>query len=345
MSGLTKDRSSSAECRRVCKTLQPPRAEVINRLRILKEPATLFGETDSARWSRLSTSERDDDPWLVQLLRRDGFVGPLIGIVSGQTCAALLREVLALEAAIAKSAALRTFLLSHYISKPELRHDIRLPLSQQTVHALQEAASAIHPTVSRVLGPDCFLVELGAVTAWPGALRQGVHQDVDTTGCYADHGHAPILTIFIALEDVTETMGPTEIFKATHTPDVAHSVAKLLRSGGSNTDYDLIFQWLPDQMILSQGDAVIMDTHVFHCGGVNNSSNSRSLLHFSFMSASGEPPDGFTYHYLPVERLSFNEILTCTHEELVSKGMLSKTALPCESSDVNQLVGAYFHSA
>ena len=47
-----------------------------------------------------------------------------------------------------------------------------------------------------------------------------------------------------------------------------------------------------------QGDCVLMDSRLWHCGGANTSELRRTLLVASFMGTRGQPPYGSTFSLL-----------------------------------------------
>ena len=115
------------------------------------------------------------------------------------------------------------------------------------------------------------LYELAAVITNPGSNRQTVHPDLP----YKDV--APLYVVFLALQDVTEDMGPTSFLLRTHT-----SKASAIFSG---TDQEEKERQLVDSncqlSTLKKGDAVVFDARLLHCGNANTES-VRVLFNFSF---------------------------------------------------------------
>lgn len=116
--------------------------------------------------------------------------------------------------------------------------------------------------------------ELAAVITDPGSTRQKVHPDLP----FQDT--APLYVIFLALQDVDESMGPTSFLLRTHTakenaifkdPSVEVRDAQL-----SSADCRL--------STLKKGDAVLFDARILHCGNANDLENgsTRALFNFSF---------------------------------------------------------------
>ena len=149
------------------------------------------------------------------------------------------------------------------------------------------------------------MVELGVITSHPGAERQTVHADVEFCSTARR-----IWTTFIALQDVTADMGPTLVWPGTHT-DYFCDFLKPRMCGPVDRYYA---EHPPRALTLRAGDAVLMDTRVMHCGGANESSADRMLLHFSLQTiAEPDAPVGFTYNldsHLQREQRVLRELLS-----------------------------------
>merc|ERR1712137_21778 len=130
--------------------------------------------------------------------------------------------------------------------------------------------------------------------------------DVDTTGLWSCREHAPAYTTFIALQDVSADMGPTEVFPRTHTPEIAEQVRKALKNNKvANQDYADYFEWPSHRILLRKGDAAIVDCHLFHRGGPNWATVPRLLVHFTVVSRACPAARGFWDHYRPVREEGF----------------------------------------
>lgn len=85
-----------------------------------------------------------------------------------------------------------------------------LPTWKQPLHTTppQPQPHQHHPAfTSGTVGLDASLVELSCLITDCGAPRQNVHVDTGgwKTAC------APLLTVFVALQDIQEAMGPTQV--------------------------------------------------------------------------------------------------------------------------------------
>lgn len=212
-------------------------------------------------------------------------------------------------------------------SSSRLRHDVAVPLVAPVRRAVELLARRLAPLLRAVLGQDtgalgATLVELGAVTSQPGAAAQLWHADVDLTG--EDEGAAAIFAVFLALHDIDDAMGPTEVLPGTHTAEFHASVRGSARPRGLVQRRPVFAKrrgvappLAPGAELLAQaamrlapraarglaplraGDAAVMDAACFHRGGANRSSSPRTLLHFAIMAGGSRPPKGFTYTIVP----------------------------------------------
>jgi Phytanoyl-CoA dioxygenase (PhyH) len=157
---------------------------------------------------------------------------------------------------------------------------------------------------------DPVLYELSTLISDPGSQRQVVHPDNPIlagggAGRAAEDGAsddgsnnnnnnnngatAPVLlTCFVALQDVTEDMGPTVYLPGTHTKE-AH---KQFFSGdgdggggdGTPSPKDALLEANPKVLgLLGRGDCSLYDSRVLHCGSANRHPHqSRALFYMSF---------------------------------------------------------------
>ena len=124
---------------------------------------------------------------------------------------------------------------------------------------------------------DAQLVEFSVLSTEPGADRQVLHPDVR-----ADAQHAPLFSLFVALQDVSPEMGPTSFVLRTHDAashaafpagPVTDSARRLLR-GAHALDAPM-----------RKGDAALYDARLLHAGGRNDpeAGARRGLLTLTFM--------------------------------------------------------------
>jgi len=166
---------------------------------------------------------------------------------------------------------------------PPVRHnrcDLKLELSPAVRRALRELLRKLRPTLTAVLGHDAELVGLSAVLSEFGAARQPIHADT----AYREGGGVAILTTFVALQPIDESMGPTQFLPGTHTAD-AHAALR-------ETEALLLESTPKVSALLGTGDATLFDSRVLHCGGANTSPERkrRVLFYVSFKARREEAP-------------------------------------------------------
>lgn len=160
----------------------------------------------------------------------------------------------------------------------ENRCDLLLPLKgssgiQTALHEILVSSNFLSNIIVTALGgDDATLYELAALISEPGSPRQPVHPD----NPYQEH--TPLLTVFIALQDITPQMGPTTFIPRTHTA-AAHAKFDDI------SQRDAFLQSSSSVVaLLKSGDASLFDSRAMHCGGANDEHQgaTRVLLYASF---------------------------------------------------------------
>jgi hypothetical protein len=124
---------------------------------------------------------------------------------------------------------------------------------------------------------DASFYELAALVSDRGAASQRVHPDT------VHQPQCPLYTCFVALQDTDAAMGCTHFIKGSHTQGAHHSLRHTREDFLAEADYS--------QATLRKGDAVVMDSRLFHFGGANEARRRKmlyfTLLHPNFDSAPG----------------------------------------------------------
>jgi ectoine hydroxylase-related dioxygenase (phytanoyl-CoA dioxygenase family) len=171
------------------------------------------------------------------------------------------------------------------------RHDLKLSLDPVVAEALAEALCVLGPMLRETLGcPEPYLAALGAVGSTKGAPRQLMHAD---TRCF----DAPeLLTMFVALQDVDEVMGPTTFVPGTHNSQ-AHAAmlqpsrkAELLRAGPIRLG------------AMPLGASTLYDTRLLHGGGANRSPRGRWLFYATFAASRSIAAEYHGREYTELQR-------------------------------------------
>ena len=107
-----------------------------------------------------------------------------------------------------------------------------------------------------------------------GADRQVLHPDVSF-----DAPHAPLYSLFIALQDVIPEMGPTCFVLGTH-DRASHDTFPMTKWG--DEQFAALVEKKCCDATLRKGDAVLYDARTFHQGGANEYGR-RALLTLTFL--------------------------------------------------------------
>jgi hypothetical protein len=139
-------------------------------------------------------------------------------------------------------------------------------------------------------GVDAAFYEYAALISDGGSVSQRVHADSTYQPV------CPVYTVFVALQDISSDLGPTVFIPGSHTEESHRAFRFDKHAMLSGAQYS--------HALLQQGDAVIMDSRLFHCGSANNSNPTcasagsskqqhpciggmpgrRSLLYFSLLN-------------------------------------------------------------
>lgn len=199
-------------------------------------------------------------------LARDGFVHYAASDAWCEAAASDARA--ALDAALAPGAWLPECL------RPRVGTNIRTRTRRWDVAVDASAAAAAAPAadLAAVVGDDAALVQLSVVASDPGAPAQQVHCDT------AFSPGPPLYTFLVALQDVSEGMGPTSVWPGTHAAAFhAKSPAERARH--------LALEAPAGGGAARRGDALLFDSRVYHGGGANGEAR-RLLLSATFKSAA-----------------------------------------------------------
>ena len=141
------------------------------------------------------------------------------------------------------------------------------------------SAALLHTTLRDALSDDAVLYELSALVSEPGSPRQPIHPDNPYQPC------APLLTCFVALQQITPSMGPTFFLPRTHTA-AAHEAF----GGGVASRDALLAASTHVEALLDAGDASLFDSRCMHCGGANDAETggTRVLFYCSFRNPRAE---------------------------------------------------------
>ena len=206
-------------------------------------------------------------------------------VIGGEACTRL-RELVDRSLAEAQS--------MHAAAPDEQRWDMCVPLDGSVVDVLSEVVGNLQPLLSQLFEPDAVLCELASLITEGGATRQGLHYD---TPMMTQRDAALLITCFIALQDISDDMGPTIMLP--HSASVAcheewqrsvrvseQGLADLL-PGPTTAVGSLTMPVV--RCAISAGDVVLMDSRLLHCAGANLAGPRRRLLYFTVVDGGGKP--------------------------------------------------------
>lgn len=141
----------------------------------------------------------------------------------------------------------------------------------EALHALLDRRSLLGALIHQGLlnGQAGVFHEFSSLISDSGSLCQPIHPD-------SPHApNAPMWTIFVALQDVTATMGPTVFLKRTHT-QLCHDQ---LKSGDAHQKDAMLASCQYHRGTMQKGDAAIMDSRTMHFGSANESDTRRVVCY------------------------------------------------------------------
>ncbi|CAM9358861.1 unnamed protein product [Chrysoparadoxa australica] len=172
----------------------------------------------------------------------------------------------------------------YYVHEPGFRTHLMLGMDDHPIvkKAVQEVLSnnVLQAVLKRALGTDPSLVEHAAITSQPGAPAQFWHRDTE-----ARKEDAPLITLFMPLQNTTAGMGSTGLCPGTHA---------CTGHGHHCADRPTI------EAEVAAGDVVAMNSRTIHRGGPHTGywEEDRVLYYMSFTRPPQRKvtlPEGSTY--------------------------------------------------
>ena len=142
------------------------------------------------------------------------------------------------------------------------------------------------PLVARLLGDDAEHSFSGVVSSEPGSAAQEWH--IDSPHASAEHLPAHLVNVFVALEDVSMAMGPTEFAVGSHrhTNHLSNSALEvdnlLYQSSGISPAILDTPKLECHSSTFRAGDCLIFDDRMMHRGLANTSNKTRHVVYFSY---------------------------------------------------------------
>lgn len=146
------------------------------------------------------------------------------------------------------------------------------PIIPQVLKELLGQDGTLRPIYEQLVTLQGEFYEFAAVITDPGSDRQQIHPDLPF------RYDAPLYVTFLALQDVTESMGPTTFLLGTQSEEARLKFDDLSQRDG------LLATATSRLALLNKGDAVLFDARLLHCGNANSEVDgaTRAMLNFSF---------------------------------------------------------------
>ena len=146
------------------------------------------------------------------------------------------------------------------------RFDVLLPIDKIVLPIVQRIMSHLSNVLIELTGADTCLCELSALVSDPQSPGQPVHHD---TALF--EGSNRRMSLLVALQDVHEDMGPTIFFPSTNTEEWHINYM----NRGKELE-DLLENDNHMMGVLNEGDAVLYDTNLLHCGSANRANKRKN---------------------------------------------------------------------
>ena len=171
----------------------------------------------------------------------------------------------------------QVFAFKEVCQRAKGRYDIRLRMDEPPfTHPLLTTTTPWKPAVDATLGPGNQELFRGLVINTPGSSDQGWHSDGDHI--FPESGfHLPphCVTVFVALSDIIEELGPTEFLPGSHKLEKLFDYQQTLGHGSCG---------MPStQVTCGAGSCITFDYRVIHRGRANTTSDTvRPVLYIVY---------------------------------------------------------------
>eukprot|EP00928_Gymnodinium_smaydae_P065316 TRINITY_DN48481_c0_g1_i1.p1 TRINITY_DN48481_c0_g1~~TRINITY_DN48481_c0_g1_i1.p1 ORF type:complete len:363 (-),score=84.85 TRINITY_DN48481_c0_g1_i1:103-1146(-) len=221
----------------------------------------------------------------------DDLCAKLVAHVDAELAAALRDVAEAPDAASCDSIA-----ESHFgsVRARECRFDLKLRLDGTVREGVRALVAAVRGLLHGEVSPAGELIELACLVSDPGARRQPLHADTPCETRLSRYGPPtpcrPLLSVFVALQDVSEAMGPTLLCPGTHVQE-AHELLEQVPPVELTTDA-VLERHGAVAAVCSAGTIVLMDSRLLHCGGANAPVKAGGARRRIFYTTWRRPDDG-----------------------------------------------------
>lgn len=168
---------------------------------------------------------------------------------------------------------------------PKNRWDLLLPLDQadpvmQAMDELIGKGGSLNSILDSTVGKDGRIYEMACLVSDPGSERQAIHPDIP----FESEDEITLITCFVALQDINDTMGPTVYLPKTNT------AANHERFNNRATADEMLAETRNLYSTLNAGDCSVYNPATLHCGSANKSDTRRAIFYLTFWNPRKEYP-------------------------------------------------------
>eukprot|EP01060_Flectonema_neradi_P023530 TRINITY_DN3179_c4_g1_i1.p1 TRINITY_DN3179_c4_g1~~TRINITY_DN3179_c4_g1_i1.p1 ORF type:complete len:314 (+),score=49.16 TRINITY_DN3179_c4_g1_i1:52-942(+) len=184
-----------------------------------------------------------------------------------------------------------------YPRKPTGEHmnhlNVGIVIDEKVRTLMEKSIERIYPLINQLVGANGLVEELAFMINDPGAKYQTWHADTVYTP-----KTAKMYSFFIALENITLDMGPTEVAPGITTPEMIKVCEEDMSKSKISFCRNTISSVPNIGATMKAGDVLIMDSICQHRASENLSDKRRRLFYYTLASQDGERPDGSTFTLL-----------------------------------------------
>ena len=168
--------------------------------------------------------------------------------------------------------------------------NVGIAIDDKVDGVMETSIERLYPLIKQIVGENGLVEELAFMINDPGATYQTWHADTVYTP-----KTAKMYSFFIALEDITIDMGPTEIAPGITSPEMVEECDTDMTKHKLSFCKNLISSVPNVGATMRAGDVLIMDSICQHRASENISDKRRRLFYYTIVSRKGKRPDGSTF--------------------------------------------------
>ena len=183
------------------------------------------------------------------------------------------------------------------------RKNLRVPLDIEIKNIIVKILNDQHlQKIWENFTPNAVLAESSVFLSYPNCQNQPWHRDIKL-----EEGFANMVTVGIALDDITENMGPLELYPKSMT--IPDKDLKELKDKYEN-NYLETKNYKKRKMTCKKGSIIVWNAKIIHRGSHNFSNTIRPLFYISFLEGDKPKPLDATYSLKSIykDKIFVNEL-------------------------------------